>query len=138
MAEKGHTELLPCPFCGGEPRPIRKHKNANGKSLYTIGCGNYCCVTKKDTIEKTKASWNTRAAVNTVDGLVKALERAQKLVRLVTVRQVIESGDDAIEAAGINPWAMNEGLAEGHERIDTYFIDAALESFRSLQNGGAE
>lgn len=33
-----------------------------------------------------------------------------------TVRQIIEAGDRAIDAAGLNPWGMNEGLAEGSER----------------------
>jgi hypothetical protein len=64
--------------------------------------------------------------LNAHDDLVAALERAQKLARLVTVRQVIEAGDDAIDAAGLNPWAINEGLAEGNEPIGAHFIDAAL------------
>lgn len=67
-------------------------------------------------------------AVNNHDALVEALRRAQRLVTLLTVRQVIEAGDDFIEAAGLNPWCMNEGLAQGGERIGTGFIDAALSS----------
>ena len=58
--------------------------------------------------------------------LLESLKRAQKLVSLLTVRQVIEAGDEAIEAAGLNPWCMKEGLAEGHEHIGAYFIDAAI------------
>jgi hypothetical protein len=51
------------------------------------------------------------------------LRRALVLLRLPTVRQVINAGDDAIDAAGLNPWAMNEGLATGDERISPSFID---------------
>lgn len=62
----------------------------------------------------------------TIEALVEALERAQVLARLVTVRQAINAGDDAIEASGLNPWAMNEGLADGTESVRTDFIDSAL------------
>jgi hypothetical protein len=65
-------------------------------------------------------------AVNAHDALVAALKRVEVIASLVTVRQVIEAGDAAIEAAGLNPWAMNEGLADGTERVGTYFIDSAL------------
>lgn len=57
-----------------------------------------------------------------------ALERAEVLCRLVTVRQVIEAGNEAIDAAGLNPYCINEGRAEGHEKIGCYFIEAALQS----------
>lgn len=52
------------------------------------------------------------------------MDRAATLIRLLTVRQVIEAGDEAISAAGLNPWAMNEGLATGDERIDAWWLDA--------------
>lgn len=55
-----------------------------------------------------------------------ALRRASHLVPLVTVRQVIESGDDAIDAAGLNPYCMNEGLADGHERICCWWLEDAI------------
>lgn len=60
------------------------------------------------------------------DALVEALERADKLVRLLTVRQVVMAGDEACEAAGLNPWCMNEGAASGDEGIGAWFITAAL------------
>jgi hypothetical protein len=58
-----------------------------------------------------------------------ALRRASILLRACppTVRGVFEAGDKAIDAAGLNPWCINEGLASGDEEIDTWFIDAALE-----------
>lgn len=55
-----------------------------------------------------------------------ALKRAEVLVGLVTVRQAIHAGNDAIEAAGLNPWAMNEGLATGDERVSTWWLSDAL------------
>ena len=54
--------------------------------------------------------------------LQKLLNRAMILAGLVTVRQVIDAGDEAIEAAGLNPWCINEGRAEGYERISTWML----------------
>ena len=62
--------------------------------------------------------------------MYKELEKAAILLRLLTVRQVIEAGDDAIKAAGLNPWCMNEGLATGDEPISTTLIDCALAKAR--------
>lgn len=63
-----------------------------------------------------------------------ALERAERLVRLLTVRQVIDAGDDAIEAAGLNPWCIAEGRADGDERIGhQWWLTAAIED---LKGGG--
>jgi len=64
--------------------------------------------------------------VNTHAELLEALKRAAKLVSLLTVRQVINGGDKAIDAAGLNPWCMNEGLATGDEPLSVDFIDAAI------------
>ena len=58
--------------------------------------------------------------------LAEALERALPLLRLLTVRQVIQTGDEAINAAGLNPWAINEGLATGGEPISIWWAEAAL------------
>jgi hypothetical protein len=58
--------------------------------------------------------------------LIAALRRAQQLVRLLTVRQVIAAGDDAIDAAGLNPYCINEGQASGDERISVWWIEAAI------------
>jgi hypothetical protein len=58
--------------------------------------------------------------------LERALRRAKPLVRLVTVKQIIDAGEDAINAAGLDPWCLNEGTANGSERIDACFIHAAL------------
>jgi Lar family restriction alleviation protein len=112
MAEgKGHTELLPCPFCGGEGR----HEPEGRSPGYWIQC-QQCRAQSDDrgSPEMAAKAWNTRAAVNTypaVEGLVKALE---------TSRQK----------------HLDDGLWESHETI--VMIDSALSRFRSLQNGGAE
>ena len=52
--------------------------------------------------------------------------KATRLLRLLTIRQIIEGGDETIEASGLNPWAMNEGLATGDERFDPWKMDAAI------------
>jgi len=58
--------------------------------------------------------------------LKEVLERCKALIGLLTVRQVIHSGDKAIEASGLNPWCLSEGLATGDERVATWWIDAVL------------
>jgi hypothetical protein len=69
------------------------------------------------------------------DALRKALERAQVLVGLVTVRQAIHAGDEAIEAAGLNPYAMNEGQATGDEHVSTWWLRAALSPEHQREEG---
>lgn len=65
--------------------------------------------------------------------LAEALEKALPLLRLLTVRQVIEAGDEAIDAAGLNPWAINEGLATGDEPIGVWKFADALASAKGEQ-----
>lgn len=57
------------------------------------------------------------AARNALPRLLGELERLRTLASLVTIRQVIAAGHEAIDAAGLNPWCINEGLATGDERI---------------------
>lgn len=76
-----------------------------------------------ETQEETEANADLMAAAPV---LLAALSRALPLLRLLAVRQVIEAGDDAITAAGLNPYAMNEGLAEGHERLSLWWVEAAI------------
>lgn len=64
------------------------------------------------------------------DDLLTTLDRCKRLVQILTVRQVIESGIDVINAAGLNPWCINEGRAEGSERISTDFIDRAIKTIQ--------
>jgi hypothetical protein len=45
-----------------------------------------------------------------------------------TVRQIIEAGDRAIDAAGMNPWCMNEGLAEGNERHTPWQLEDCIQT----------
>lgn len=75
---------------------------------------------------KSVFAMRSHEAADTIDALVAALEEARVLVGLLTVRQVIEAGDEAIMASGLNPWCMNEGRADGSERISTWSFDAAL------------
>lgn len=55
--------------------------------------------------------------VQEISSLCAERDRFRLLASLLTVRQVIEAGDEYIEAAGLNPWCMREGLATGEERI---------------------
>jgi hypothetical protein len=66
-------------------------------------------------------------AANCHDDLLDACKRLQRLASLLTVRQVIEAGEEAIEAAGHNPWFMNEGLATGDERVSMCFAEVAIQ-----------
>ena len=54
------------------------------------------------------------------------IRKYQTLLSLLTVRQVIAAGDAAIEAAGLNPWAINEGRATGDETISTWWVESDL------------
>lgn len=64
--------------------------------------------------------------------LLSALERCKRLVGLISVRQVIENGGSAIDAAGLNPWCMNEGLATGAELISTWWLESAIAKAEEL------
>lgn len=55
-----------------------------------------------------------------------ALERTIALAELVTVKQVIDAGDEVIEAAGLNPWCIAEGLADGSEPVSLWWAYSAL------------
>lgn len=59
--------------------------------------------------------------------LLESLKSMRTLAGLVTVRQVIEAGGRYIEAAGLNPWAINEGLATGDETIGLWSTDLLIE-----------
>lgn len=37
-------------------------------------------------------------------------------------------GNPAIQAAGLNPWCINEGLATGEENISTWWIEEAMKN----------
>lgn len=60
-----------------------------------------------------------------------ALRRARVLVRPLTVRDALRS-DRAIEAAGLNPWCVNEGRATGDERLDLFWLGHAIEGCETL------
>ncbi len=67
------------------------------------------------------------AFVEAFEEMRRALQRVAKIVpATVTVRQIIEAGDDVIKAVGINPWCINEGQASGDEPVDVDFISDAL------------
>ncbi len=76
--------------------------------------------------------------------LIDSLERIRKILPLIgriTIRQALEQGHDVIDACGLNPWCVNEGLAEGHEEAFSSWqrdivrddLDAAI---KALEQGG--
>lgn len=67
--------------------------------------------------------------------LIEAAERAQLLLRGLTVGTVMERGIEAINAAGLNPYCMNEGRATGSERISTDWLDLAISSAKAAEEG---
>lgn len=69
-----------------------------------------------------------------VEELVRAAKRLQVLAELVTIKQVMDSGHPAIEAAGLNPWCVNEGLATGNETLSLWRFKAAIEAAESELN----
>ena len=70
-------------------------------------------------IEVARALAAERAALRELRGRV---ERLRILASLVTVRQVMDAGDAAIEASGLNPYCLAEGLAQPDDRIDVSHI----------------
>lgn len=68
-----------------------------------------------------------RASVST---LCDAMESMLPLIRLLTVRQVIQAGDDVINAVGLNPWCISEGLATGDEFVSVSKFERAIREAR--------
>lgn len=62
--------------------------------------------------------------------IIALLHRCKSLVRLVTIKQVIEAGDEEITAAGLNPWCINEGLSDGTDTIEPWWITDAIEKLK--------
>ena len=64
------TELLPCPFCGHEPRSVHDPDAPDATDQWLIWCVNADCDCGPDgsfAVPKAKAiaAWNTRASLNT-------------------------------------------------------------------------
>lgn len=64
-----------------------------------------------------------RASVST---LCDAMESMLPLIRMLTVRQVVQAGDDAINAVGLHPWCIAEGLATGDEPVSVSKFERAI------------
>lgn len=64
--------------------------------------------------------------------VLQSVQRLVTLAELVTVRQAVDAGHEACDAAGLNPWCMNEGTATGNERVYLWWTDELLEAIREL------
>lgn len=60
-----------------------------------------------------------------------ALTNAKRLVALLTIRDVVEEGGEALTASGLNPYCMNEGRATGEEPLNLWQVDAAIKRARA-------
>lgn len=67
--------------------------------------------------------------------LVSAAERIERLaplVRLLTIGQVVDAGSAAIDAAGLDPYVLNEGRAERDDRIHAWWLDSLADDLKAL------
>ena len=55
------------------------------------------------------------------------LKKLRILMGLISVKQVIKAGDEAINACGLNPWCVNEGRATGDEKISTWSVSHLID-----------
>lgn len=55
-----HTELKPCPFCGGEARYGHDNMNGHYVTCANIECGVLVVARYHETKELTITAWNTR------------------------------------------------------------------------------
>lgn len=56
------------------------------------------------------------AVLEGLRGPIQTVAAILPIIETITIRQAIEAGDEVIDACGLNPWCMNEGLADGSER----------------------
>jgi hypothetical protein len=64
--------------------------------------------------------------ISAAPAMYEALLRAKTLLQALTLAAVIGTNGRVIEAAGLNPWCINEGLATGQESVDVSWLDAVL------------
>lgn len=62
MTDNRTTELLPCPFCGGEARPVKQIEGRYAIARYSVSCNGCGLVAFYEATEaEAIAAWNTRA-----------------------------------------------------------------------------
>lgn len=67
--------------------------------------------------------------------LLEAAKRYLPLLRLLKIGQIIRAGDEYINAAGLNPWCMNEGLATNESTFDPWQLSQAIKAVEDAQSG---
>jgi len=68
MTDNRTTELLPCPFCGGEARPVKQIEGRYAIARYSVSCKGCGLVAFYEATEaEAIAAWNTRTATTDED-----------------------------------------------------------------------
>ena len=124
------TELLPCPFCGGEADTMTPE--ADDMRAATVMCmGCYCTGKECETEAQAIAAWNRRAsqaAPAPSDGLREALVEIINLPPFYTVPVAQKLAGAALDKfRALNPAPAQEGdrhvksacpICKGHSRFD--------------------
>lgn len=112
-------KLLPCPFCGGEPI-IKSHRWANDTvKAHYVHCQK-CNVNShgRNTVAKTVAFWNTRAALRPPEPSPPELEVARDVsMALVDKARTLDLSDQAV----FDKWAMDMARA-GDDEAHAYYL----------------
>lgn len=127
-------------FTNGDWIAVHPEKNINNPIICGQKMGCYEIYSKQDSAwiaqvldTQTKHGAANAALVRSAPEMYRALKRIQTILRScpITVRQVIGAGDQAIDAAGLNPYCINEG-ADGEAPMMFDFIGYAIESAEAL------
>lgn len=119
------TELLPCPFCGGEATVERI-----GKSGYLyVACNTaYCCdFGKFNTEAEAIAAWNTRAAFE-MDGFFYLPKPKQEIG--FTSETMVQRTEHGYQMGAI-AYVYDNALNEWKKQLNDYIIGRICDVFRT-------
>lgn len=75
---------------------------------------------------------DTSPSTEDLQSILDVLRRAKVLVGLVGIGAILDAGDAAIDASGLNPWCVNEGRATREDKTSTWWIDGAIEKAEAM------